>query len=112
MAIDSATQEKTDSSGGSDDFIIHVSILNRGAANQGGHVKQLISVYRDEERIARMQIPSLEAGEAYAFTTKFKRSSDAGRNSTTLLFRLGGENYAPRSIEDCNDRNDSFRLTF
>ena len=89
-----------------------MSILNRGSAAQHHGATQVISVYREEERIARMSIPALGQGEAYAFTMKFRRSTEAGTGSTTLLFQLGGTNYAPRSIEDCNDKNNAFYLKF
>ncbi len=111
-AIDSATQEQSGTSHGVDTFLIHVSIVNRGARGQRPTAHTIISVYREEERIAQMHIPRLDVGEAYAFTTQFRRAADAGPNSTTLLFRIGGLNYAPGSRDDCNERDNSFRLTF
>jgi hypothetical protein len=112
-SIESATDEKAENSPtGVDTYIIHVSILNRGSKAQSTKTKQVVSVYSNEERIQQMTVPPLEAGEAFAFTMRFKRSSDAGVDSTTLLFRLGGLTYAPNSVEDCNQKNNSFRLTF
>ena len=111
-AIESATQEKGDSKNGVDTFLIHVSILNRGAIGQSAKVKQVVSIYHNDERRSQISVPVLDKGEAYAFTTSYKRNSDAGANSTTLLFRLGGLTYAPLSVEDCNQGNNSYHLTF
>jgi len=111
-AIESVTQEKGDAKNGVDTFLIHISVLNRGGRAQGSKVKQIIAVYRNDERLSRITIPALDKGEAYAFTTQYKRNADAGIDSTTLLFRLGGLSYAPLSVEDCNERDDSYRLTF
>jgi hypothetical protein len=111
-AIDSASQEQGDTKDGVDTFLIHVSVINRGGNDQGKRIKQVVDIFRNEEKIARINVPALEKGEAYAFTARYKRNSDAGRNSTTLLLRLGGLNYAPLGIEDCNQSNNSFYLTF
>jgi hypothetical protein len=111
-AIDSATQEMGETKNGIDTFLIHVSVLNRGGKSQGPRVKQVVSVYHNEERTAEIGVPSLQKGEAYAFTVRYRRNADAGANSTTLLLRLGGLNYLPQSVEDCNQSNNSFYLTF
>jgi len=111
-SIESATQEKGDTADGVDTFLIHVSILNRGGKAQGKNVKQIVSIYHYEDKIAKIPVPPLDKGEAYAFTARFKRNADAGNNSTTLLLRLGGLDYLPQSAEDCNESNNSFYLTF
>lgn len=111
-AIETLAQERVESGGGVDRYVIHVSIINRGARPQDPADKQYVAMYQNDAPVSKIGVPPLESGEAYAFSMRFKRSSDAGNGSTSLVFRFGFTNYRVGSDQDCNARNDQARLTF
>ena len=91
-------------------YLIHVNVLNRGTGPQRPTTKAYVVIYHDNERIGRQLIPPLDPGVAFAFTTHYERSSEAGERTTTLTFRYTIAGRTAASKDDCKLFNDTFTL--
>jgi hypothetical protein len=91
-------------------YLIHVNVLNRGSGPQRPTTRAYVVIYHDNERIGRQRIPPLDPGVAFAFTTHFERSAEAGDRTTTLTFRYTVAGRTTAGKDDCKLGNDTSTL--
>lgn len=112
LAVRSVSVKGVTKTGNLNRYEITGAVTNVGAASQGSDALQSVDIYQDTEKLDSRSIPPLKAGQSYAFTYAFMRSSDAGNGTTHLRFQLNVTHPSPADSQICHMVNDSFTLTF
>ena len=94
--------------------VYHVSgtVTNTGSMKQASNVLQFVDIYRDREKMDNIGIPPLRPGQSYTYHWSFKRSQDAGEDTTRLHFRLRMVQPSGSSRQNCNTADDSAVVQF
>jgi hypothetical protein len=93
-------------------YHVTVTVANIGHEPQSGDVLPFVDVMYDGNRLDEGGMPPLAAGATHAYTYDFKRSNDAGANTTTLNFHVRYVRPDPPGREDCDRANDYATITF
>lgn len=88
-------------------YHISATVANRGDQPQAGDVLQFIDVVQYGSRLDDRGVPPLKPGQSYTINYVWPRSSDAGRWTSPLDFRLRFATAA----NDCNPRRSSAGIT-
>jgi hypothetical protein len=97
---------------GVDQYHVTGTVTNRGTAGQASNVLQFVDIYQQGVRLDAKSIPPLGPGRSATFDYVALRSTDAGKGTTTLNFRMRYRQPVPPGSADCDASNDAFSLTF
>lgn len=111
-AIVSVVVANVTPAGGVDQYHLTGTVTNRGTAGQASNVLQFVDIYQQDVRLDAKSIPPLGPGQSANFDYVALRSSDAGKGTTTLNFRLRFRQPVPPGAADCDAANDTFSLNF
>lgn len=111
-AITSVAVADVTPAGGVDQYHLAGTVVNRGGADQASDVLQFVDVYQNGQRLDAKSIPPLAAGQSFTFTYVSLRSVQAGKDTTTLHFRLRMRQPSPGGREDCSTGDDAAAITF
>jgi len=92
ITITGATLQSISADGSLSDVHVAVTVKNGGSAQQPGNTLQSVATYQAGNKVGSKGIPPLRPGQAYTFVYTFQRAADAAPRSTTLIFRLVGDN--------------------
>ena len=106
--ITSVTSHVAADGGSVDDFILHVTVANRGTQGQPANVLQSVSVYQNGGKVNEKGIPPLAAGASYAFDQSFQRSDESRAHTTRFAFRLHADKNASAS---CYGDGSGYKLS-
>jgi subtilase family serine protease len=105
-AITSAVVRSVTTAGMVNRYHVAGTVTNLGIA-EAGNVLQFVDIYVDGQKQDSRGIPPLANGQSYTFTYVWLRAADAGKNTTTLNFRID-----MTQGNDCNPANGTYNLTF
>lgn len=111
-AITSVAVKSVARNGLLDRYTLVGTVTNVGSEAQASNVLQFVDIYQYGRKLDSRSIPPLPAAESRTFSFIWPRSSDAGRGTTTLDFRLDLRAPMPPGREACNPSNGTYRLTF
>jgi len=106
-AITSVVVKNVTSSGTVDVYHLVGTVTNLGNQGQPSNTLQFVDIYTDTVKHDDRGIPPLAAGKSYSFGYNWTRSSDAGKGTTTMQFRID-----MRQGSNCNPANGSSSITF
>ncbi len=107
-AIASVVVKGAHSGGGLNRYQLSGTIVNVGRAAQPSNTLQFVDIYKGSEKLDSKGIPPLNSGQSYTFSYVSVRSSDAGKGTTSLTFRLD----VRQASQDCSTSNDRYTVTF
>jgi hypothetical protein len=111
-AITSVAVRNVAQSGGVNRYALVGTVVNAGSQGQPNDTLQFVDIYQNPgEKLDAKGIPPLQPGQSYTFSYVMLRSTEAGKGTTTLRFKLDIHQPAA-SMADCDGSNDSFTLTF
>jgi hypothetical protein len=88
------------------------TVVNLGSEGQASNVLQFVDIYENGNKLDSRGIPPLKPGQRSTFSYAALRSTDAGKGTTMLTFRLDVRQPSPPGQADCNPSNDRFTLRF
>lgn len=92
-------------------YLLQGRIVNLGGTAQASNVLQFVDIYGNRAKLNDRGIPPLKPGQSYTFSYVSSRSHQAGRGTTTLVFKMDMRQPAGFSAQDCNP-NDRFTIRF
>ena len=107
-AIASVAVKSVNSAGGLNRYALSGTVVNAGHTAQASDTLQFVDIYKGSEKLDAKGIPPLKPGQSYTFSYVSVRSSDAGKGTTKLTFRLD----VRQSSQNCSAGNDSTAVTF
>jgi hypothetical protein len=112
-AISGANVKSVTNVSGVNNYVVGVSVTNRGNAGQPSNVLQSVDVFQNGNKVDTKGIPPLAAGQLYHFNFSFTRSAGAADGTTRLKFAIAMHqpSGAPNS-QDCDTGNDSLIRSF
>ena len=111
LAITSVHVKGMSTTGKLNDYTIVGTMQNLGTRAQLGGTIQSVYISQYSIKLDSKGIPPLAPGQSYTFTYVWPRSTDAGKNTSTLDFRLYMQPPVPAGQEECNTANDHYSLT-
>ncbi|MBV8373881.1 MAG: hypothetical protein JO302_00070 [Candidatus Eremiobacteraeota bacterium] len=106
-AITSVVVKNVSSNGGLDTYHLVATLTNLGSQAQASNTLQFVDIYAETDKHDNRGIPPLAPGQSYTFGYDWQRSSDAGKGTTTVHFRVD-----MRQGSDCNPANGTYSVTF
>jgi hypothetical protein len=108
-AVTSVVVKSVAQSGKVNQYHLQGTVKNLGSQAQPGNTLQFVDIYDGTSgaRVNDRGIPPLAPGQTTTFGYIWNRALDAGRNTTTLVFRI-------RMVQgaNCDPSNGTFKLTF
>ena len=108
-AVTSVVVQNVARSGNMNQYHLTGTVKNLGSQAQPGNVLQFVDIYdgTSQTRVNDRGIPPLQSGQSYTFGYIWNRALDAGKDTTTLEFRV-------RMVQgtNCNPGNATYKLTF
>jgi hypothetical protein len=69
-------------------FTLTGTVMNMGSQGQPSNTLQFVNVYQTDVKLNDRGIPPLAPGQSYTFTYDSQRSVQAGKGTSTIIFRL------------------------
>jgi hypothetical protein len=112
-ALVAANVKGVTNTGGVNHYVVSISVMNRGMANQPSNVLQSVDIFQNGNKVDTKGIPPLKSGQLYKFDFTFMRSADAADGTTHLRFAIAMHqpSGAPND-QDCNAGNDTLIRAF
>jgi hypothetical protein len=112
-ALVGASVKGVTNSGNINHYVVTVSVINRGNANQPSNVLQSVDVFQNGNKVDTKGIPPLKAGQGYKFDFHFMRSAGAPDGTTHFRFAIAMHqpSGAPNA-QDCSTSNDTLIRAF
>ena len=94
-------------------YVVTVSVVNRGNANQPSNVLQSVDIFQNGNKVDTKGIPPLKSGEVYKFDFNFMRSAGAADGTTHFKFAIAMHrpSGAPNA-QDCTTGDDTLIRSF
>ena len=112
-ALVGANVKGVTNSGNVNHYVVSVSVMNRGNANQPSNVLQSVDIFQNGNKVDTKGIPPLKAGQVYKFDFNFMRSAGAADGTTHFKFAIAMHqpSGAPNA-QDCTTGDDTLIRAF
>lgn len=101
-----------DANGYLNDYRLVAKVTNVGDARQASNVLQFVDFNQYGARLDDRGVPPLRPGESYVVTYVWRRSVDAGNQTSPMSFHLRVSSPLPAGENECNSSNDARSIQF